>query len=58
MYISAKSVYICINLYSYSRLGTGENTMKIKMWTVMLTTIRNARNHCQDVDHCQDEDNL
>ena len=32
--------------------------MKIKMWTVLLTTIRNARitqdvNHCQDEDHCQ-----
>ena len=22
------------------------------MWTVLLTTIRKARNHCQDVDHC------
>ena len=24
------------------------------MWTVLLTTIRKARNHCQDVDNCQD----
>ena len=23
---------------------------------MLLTTIRKARNHCQDVDHCQDED--
>ena len=31
--------------------------MKIRMWTVvLLTTIRKARNHCQDVDHCRDED--
>ena len=37
--------------------------MKIKMWTVLLTTIRKARNHCHDkdswyyhlrIDHCQD----
>ena len=28
------------------------------MWTVvLLTTIRKARNHRQDVDHCRDEDN-
>ena len=45
--------------YSYSRIGTDENNMKIKMWTVLLTTIRKARNHCLDVDHsgidhCQD----
>ena len=27
---------------------------KIKMWTVLLTTIKKARrNNCQDVDHCQ-----
>ena len=27
------------------------------MWTVvLLTTIRKARNNCQDVDHCWDED--
>ena len=42
-----------------SRIGTNENNMKIRMWTVvLLTTIRKARNHCQDVDHCQDEDHL
>ena len=30
----------------------------IKMWTVVVsTTIRKARNHCQNVDHCQDEGN-
>ena len=28
---------------------TDENNMKIKMWTVLLTTIRKARKHCQDV---------
>ena len=33
-------------------VGTNENNMKIRMWT----TIRKARNHCQDVDHCRDED--
>ena len=30
--------------------------MKIRMWTVLLITIIKARNHCQDVDHRQDED--
>ena len=30
--------------------------MTIRMWTVLWTTIRKARNHCQDVDHCRDED--
>ena len=30
--------------------------MKIKVWTVLLTTTRKART-TQDVDHCQDEDN-
>ena len=35
---------------------TDENNMKIKMLTVLLTTIRKARNHHRDVDHCQDED--
>ena len=31
--------------------------MKIRMWTVvLLTTIRKARNHSQEVDHCRDED--
>ena len=28
------------------------NNMKIRMWNVLLTTIRKARNHCQD-DHCE-----
>ena len=54
--ISAKHIYICITFYLYSRIGTGENNMKIKMWTLLLTTIRKARNHSQDADHCQDED--
>ena len=27
--------------------------MKIRVWTVL---IRKARNHCQDVDNCGDED--
>ena len=27
--------------------------MKIRMWTVLWTTIRKARNHCQDVDQYQ-----
>ena len=26
------------------------------MWTVLWTIIRKARNHCQDVDNCGDED--
>ena len=26
------------------------------MWTEVWTTIRKARNHCQDVDYCWDED--
>ena len=55
--ISAKHIYICIIFYSYSTIGTNENNTKIRMWTVvLLTTIRKARNHCQDVDHCRDED--
>ena len=33
-------------------LGTNDNNMKIRVWTV----IRKARNHCQDVDKCGDED--
>ena len=33
-----------------------ENNMKIRTWTVLWTTIRNVKNHCQDVDHCRDED--
>ena len=42
--------------YAYSRIGTNENNMKIRLWTVLWTIIRNARNHCQDVDNCGDED--
>ena len=48
-------IFICINFYSYSRIGTDENKMKIKnvdCQCVLLSTIRKARNHCQDVDHC------
>ena len=41
-----------LHFYSYSRICTSENNM---MWTVLLTIIRKARNHCQDVDHW-DED--
>ena len=26
--------------------------MKIRVWTVLWTIIRKARNHCQDVDNC------
>ena len=48
---SIKHIYTCINFYSYSRIGTNENNMKIRMWTVLWTTIRKARNHCQDKDH-------
>ena len=54
--ISAKHIDICINFYSYSRIGTNENNMKIKMWTLLWAIIRKARNHCQDVDNCGDED--
>ena len=43
-------------IYSYSRIGTNENNMKIRVWTVLWTIIRNARNHCQDVNNCGDED--
>ena len=32
--------------------GHLRNNMKIRMWNVLLTTIRKARNHCQD-DHCE-----
>ena len=40
---------ICISFY----IGTNENSMKIRMWTVvLLTAISKARNHCQDVHHC------
>ena len=35
-------------------MGTDENNTKIKMLSVLLTTIRKARNHCQHRDHCQD----
>ena len=37
-----------IHFYSYSMLGTDENNTKIKMLTVLLTTIKKARKHCQD----------
>ena len=30
--------------------------MKIRVWTGLWTIIRKARNHCQDVDKCGDED--
>ena len=30
--------------------------MKIRVWTVLWSIIRKARNHCQDVDNCGDED--
>ena len=30
--------------------------MKIRVWTVLWTIIRKARNHCRDVDNCGDED--
>ena len=47
------NIYICINFYSYSRIGTDENNkIKKKVDCVLLTTIRKIRNHCQDVDHC------
>ena len=43
--------------YTYSRIGTNENNMKkIRVLTVLWTKIRKARNHCQDVDNCGDED--
>ena len=52
-----KHIYICINFYSYSTIGTNKNNMRIRMWTVvLLTTIRKARNYCLDVDHCWNED--
>ena len=44
-----------IKIYSYSSIGTNENNMKIRVWTVLWTIIRKARNHCQDVDNCGDE---
>ena len=34
--ISAKHIDICSDFYSYNRIGTDENSMKIKMWTVLL----------------------
>ena len=37
-------------------IGSNENNMKIRMWTVLLTTIRKARSNCQDVDYCRDEE--
>ena len=47
---------MCIKIYSYSRIGTNENNMKIRVWIVLWTIIRKARNHCQDIDNCGDED--
>ena len=35
-------------------IGTNENIMKMRVWTVFWTIIRKARNHCQDVDNCGD----
>ena len=32
------------------------NNMKMRVWTVLWIIIRKARNHCQDVDNCGDED--
>ena len=43
-------------IYLYSRIGTNENNMKIRVWIVLWTIIRKARNHCQDIDNCGDED--
>ena len=37
-------------------IGTNDNNMKIRVWTVLWTIIRKARNHCQDVDKREDED--
>ena len=49
--ISTKHIIYTCNSY---RIGTDENSMKIKKkWSLLLTTIRKARNHCQDVDNCQ-----
>ena len=45
-----------LNFYSNSRIGTNKNNMKIRMWTVLWTAIRKARNHFQDVGHCRNED--
>ena len=33
-----------------------KKNMKIKVWTVLWTIIRKARNHCQDVGNCRDDD--
>ena len=32
---SKVSLDICIKFYSYSRIGTNENNMKIRVWTVL-----------------------
>ena len=37
-------------------VGTNENNIKTRVWTVLWTIIRKARNHYQDVDNCGDED--
>ena len=51
-----KSLGMCIKIYLYSRIGTNGNNMKIRVWIVLWTIIRKARNHCQDIDNCGDED--
>ena len=51
-YLSRVPQKAVLNLMRYySRIGTNENNMKIKTWTVLLTTIRKARNHCWDEGH-------
>ena len=51
-----QAFYICIQFYSYSKIGTNGNNMKIRVWTVLWTIIRKASNHYRDVDNCGDED--
>ena len=41
-------------MYSYSRIGTNDNNIKIRVWTIIIK----ARNHCQDVDKRGDEDHF
>ena len=44
-------------MHKFLLISTNENNMKIRMWTVLWTTIRKeVRNYCQDVDHCRDDD--
>ena len=49
----AKHNYMHNFLLVENMIGTDENNMKIKMCTVLLTTIREARNYSQDVNYCQ-----